>query len=99
MLYAVTMDVDIPRDLDEDVRTETLAREKAYCQDLQRGGEWLSIWRLPGRYANLSVFDVASHDRLHEILWNLPLFPFMEIEVQPLAQHPSALAAPTPDQR
>ena len=96
MLYAVTMVVDIPRDLDEAERTETLAREKAYCQDLQRGGEWVSIWRLPGQYANLSIFDVASHDRLHEILWNLPLFAFMEIDVQPLAEHPSALA---PDQR
>ncbi|MFW5470712.1 muconolactone Delta-isomerase [Knoellia sp. CPCC 206435] len=91
MLYAVTMVVDIPRDLDEAERTETLAREKAYCQDLQRGGEWVSIWRLPGQYANLSIFDVADHDRLHEILWNLPLFAFMEIDVQPLAQHPSAL--------
>lgn len=93
MLYAVTMDVDIPRDLDEAVRTETLAREKAYCQDLQRAGEWLEIWRLPGRYANLSIFDVADHDRLHEILWNLPLFAFMKIDVQPLAAHPSALPA------
>ncbi|WP_404386423.1 muconolactone Delta-isomerase [Knoellia locipacati] len=96
MLYAVTMVVDLPRDLDEDVRTETLAREKAYSQDLQRAGQWVSIWRLPGQYANLSIFDVADHDRLHEILWNLPLFPYMEIEVQPLAQHPSALPA---DQR
>ena len=87
------MTVNLPRDLDEAERTDVLAREKAYCQDLQRGGEWLEIWRLPGRYANLSIFDVTDHDRLHEILWNLPLFPFMEIEVQPLAQHPSALTA------
>lgn len=93
MLYAVTMDVDIPLDLDEAVRTDTLAREKAYCQDLQRAGEWVEIWRLPGRYANLSIFDVASHDRLHEILWGLPLFAYMDIDVQPLAAHPSALSA------
>lgn len=91
MLYAVRMDVAIPRDLPPAERTDTIAREKAYCQDLQRAGEWVSIWRLPGEYANLSVFDVESHDRLHEILWNLPLFPFMTIDVQPLAQHPSAL--------
>ena len=93
MLYAVTMTVDIPRDLDETERTDTIAREKAYCHDLQRGGEWVDIWRLPGRYSNLSIFDVSSHDRLHEILWNLPLFPFMDIQVQPLATHPSALPA------
>jgi muconolactone D-isomerase len=92
VLYAVTMVVQIPPDVPPDVRAEKIAAEKAYCQDLQRVGEWLSIWRLPGRYANLSIFDVAGHDRLHEILWNLPLFPYLSIEVQPLAAHPSALA-------
>jgi muconolactone D-isomerase len=91
MLYAVRMVVDIPGDLPPDRKAETIEREKAYCQDLQRAGEWVSIWRLPGQYANLSIFDVADHDRLHEILWNLPLFPFMSIEVHPLARHPSAL--------
>ncbi|MDQ1178611.1 muconolactone Delta-isomerase [Rhodococcus sp. SORGH_AS_0301] len=92
MLFAVTMQVDIPLDLDPDVRTDTLAREKAYSQELQRGGEWVHIWRLVGQYSNLSVFDVRDNERLHEILWNLPLFPYMTIEVTPLAHHPSAVA-------
>ena len=93
MLFAVTMDVAIPHDLDPDVRADTLAREKAYSQDLQRGGEWISIWRCVGQYSNLSIFDVADNARLHEILWNLPLFPYMTIAVTPLAQHPSDIAA------
>ena len=91
MLYAVRMDVAIPRDLDPAERAETVAREKAYSQELQRSGEWRHIWRITGQYSNLSIFDVASHDRLHEILWSLPLFPYMSIEVTPLAQHPSAI--------
>ncbi|MFM6850861.1 MAG: muconolactone Delta-isomerase [Terrabacter sp.] len=91
MLFAVRMDVDIPRDLDPAVRDETVAREKAYSQQLQRAGEWRHIWRVVGQYSNISVFDVASNERLHEILWGLPLFPFMTIEVTPLATHPSAV--------
>ena len=91
MLYAVRMDVAIPRDLDPAERAETVAREKAYSQELQRSGEWRHIWRIVGQYSNLSIFDVESHDRLHEILWSLPLFPYMSIEVTPLAQHPSAV--------
>jgi len=91
MLFAVTMDVRLPDDLDGDARAELLAREKAYSQDLQRAGEWVSIWRLAGRYANLSIFDVASNDRLHEILWDLPLFRYMTVEITALAHHPSAL--------
>lgn len=91
MLFAVTMDVNLPADLDPEVRADTLAREKTYSQDLQRGGEWVHIWRCVGQYSNLSIFDVRDNDRLHEILWNLPLFPHMDIEITPLAQHPSAI--------
>ena len=91
MLFHVTMDVDIPRDLDPAVREETVAREKAYSQELQRSGEWRHIWRIVGQYSNLSIFDVDSTDRLHEILWGLPLFPYMQIEVTPLTTHPSAV--------
>lgn len=92
MLFAVKMDVDLPHGMDADVRTDTLAREKAYSHDLQRAGEWVSIWRCVGQYSNLSIFDVADNERLHEILWNLPLFAYMRIEVTPLAPHPSDLA-------
>ncbi|MEU6657670.1 muconolactone Delta-isomerase [Streptomyces sp. NPDC046821] len=93
MLFAVRMDVNIPRDLDPEVRGDLVAREKAYCQELQKSGEWAHIWRCVGQYSNLSVFDVEDNEALHRILWNLPLFPFMTIEVTPLAQHPSDLAA------
>jgi muconolactone D-isomerase len=90
--FAVRMDVDLPLDMDPDVRTELLAREKAYSQELQRRGAWPHIWRVVGQYANLSIFDVESNEALHEILWNLPLFPYMTIEVTPLAAHTSDIA-------
>ncbi len=89
MLFAVTMDVSLPPDLDPGLRADTLAREKAYCQNLQSKGKWPHIWRVVGQYANLSIFNVDSTDELHEILWNLPLFPYMKVQVTPLAQHPS----------
>lgn len=93
MLFAVRMDVNIPRDLAPQVREDLVAREKAYCHQLQKSGEWVHIWRCVGQYANISVFDVADNEALHRVLWNLPLFPFMKVEVTPLAQHPSDLAA------
>ncbi|NDZ78347.1 muconolactone Delta-isomerase [Streptomyces sp. SID10853] len=93
MLFAVKMDVGIPRDLDEQVRADLVDREKTYCQELQKAGTWRHIWRCAGQYANLSIFDVADNEELHRILWNLPLFPFMTIDITPLTQHPSDLAA------
>ncbi len=91
MLYCVEMDVHAPRDADPAVFDRLKAEEKARAADLQRAGKWRHLWRVAGRYANISIFDVASHDELHAILSTLPLFPFMEISVTPLAQHPSAL--------
>lgn len=93
MLFAVTMDVALPHAMDPAVREEVLAREKAYCHDLQHAGEWVSIWRCVGQYSNLSIFDVRDNERLHEILWGLPLFTHMTIGVTALAQHPSDIAA------
>lgn len=91
MLFCVRMDVSIPRDLDPAEREDVVARERAYSQELQRGGEWAHLWRIVGLYSNISIFDVASNARLHEILSNLPLFPYMQIEVTALTEHPSAI--------
>jgi muconolactone D-isomerase len=92
MLFAVRMDDSIPQDMDGQARAELLATEKAYSQELQRKGEWQSIWRCVGEYANISIFDVSGNERLHEILWGLPLFPYMTLDITPLAAHPSDIA-------
>lgn len=95
MLFHVRMDVRIPHDLDPAVRAETVAREKAYSQDLQRAGKWPHIWRIVGEYSNISIFDVASNDELHQLLSALPLFAYMDIRVTPLATHPSDIGGTT----
>ena len=91
MLYLVRMDVRLPHDMPESVAADIKAREKAYAQELQRQGRWRHLWRVVGEYANYSVFDVDSNDALHDLLSRLPLFPYMQIQVTPLAQHPSAI--------
>ena len=91
MLYHVRMDVRPPSGIDPAAFERLKAEEKARAQELQRQGKWVHLWRIAGRYSNVSVFDVADHDELHGILSTLPLFPFMEVEVTPLARHPSAL--------
>lgn len=96
MLFAVRMDVELPADMEPQARGDLLAREKAYSQELQKAGKWPHIWRIVGRYANLSVFDVESNDELHEILWGLPLFGYMDVEVVPLTGHPSDIHLSAP---
>jgi muconolactone D-isomerase len=91
MLYVVRMDVHLPADLDPILAQDLKDRERAYSQELQRDGRWRSIWRIVGKYSNYSVFDVSGNDELQDILSALPLFPYMEIEVTPVARHPSRI--------
>lgn len=91
MLFMVQMEVRLPADMDP-AQTEALkAREREVAQALQRDGRWVHLWRVAGRYANVSIFDVDSPDELHELVSSLPLFPYIDAHVTPLARHPSAI--------
>lgn len=91
MLYMVHMIVDIPSSLDKELVERIKLEEKQYSQELQRSGKWVHLWRVVGEYANVSIFDAESNDELHDMLSKLPLFPYMQLTVTPLAKHPSAL--------
>ena len=90
MLFMVEMEVAIPLDFDVDEAARLKAEEKARFQELQAAGTWRHIWRVVGRYANVSVFDVGSNAQLHDLLTSLPLYPFMTIKVTALCRHPSS---------
>ena len=92
MLFHVQMDVQIPQGLNSDVAAQLIAKEKAYAQELQHSGKWRHIWRIVGEYANYSIFDVKDNAELHQLLSNLPLYPFMKISVTPLCRHPSSVS-------
>ncbi|MGY2184561.1 Muconolactone Delta-isomerase [compost metagenome] len=92
MLFQVAMQIHIPHDADQEKIRNLSAAEMKLAQNLQRQGKWLHLWRVAGKWANVSIFDVDSNDELHEILSTLPLFPFMALEVTPLSKHPASIA-------
>lgn len=91
MLYHVTMQVNLPPDMPAGTAENIKTAEKSYAQELQRQGKWVHLWRVAGRYSNISIFDVSSNDELHTLLSHLPLYPYLDITVTPLARHPSAI--------
>ncbi|SDV47223.1 muconolactone Delta-isomerase [Chitinasiproducens palmae] len=91
MLYHVSMHISIPDSVAPARVEEIKAAEKERAAEIQRAGKWPHLWRVTGQYANISIFNVESHDELHALLSSLPLFPFMSVTVTPLAQHPSAI--------
>ncbi len=91
MLFHVSIAVRIPHDIDPDKMKQMSAQEHEQAKELQLEGKWLHLWRVAGKYANVSIFDVESPAELHDILSSLPLYPFMEIEVTALCRHPGSL--------
>lgn len=89
MQYLVRMDVYPPKDMPAEKFNEIKAVEKAYSLKLQSEGKWPHIWRVVGAYSNYSIFEAKDNDELHDMLQNLPLFPYSTFQVVPLATHPS----------
>lgn len=91
MLFQVQMDVRLPHDMPAAQADALKKVERERAQALMREGTWRHLWRVAGRYANVSVFDVPDAQALHDILSTLPLFPYMQIEVTALCRHPSSI--------
>jgi muconolactone D-isomerase len=91
MLFHVKMVVKLPPDMPVERADQLKAAEKALAQRLQKEGIWRHLWRIAGHYANYSVFDVESPAQLNDLLFQLPLFPYMKIEVEALCRHPSSI--------
>ncbi len=91
MLFHLKMTVKLPTDMDPAKAAQLKADEKEFAQRLQREGKWRHLWRIAGHYANYSVFDVPSVEDLHDTLMQLPLFPYMDIEIDGICRHPSSI--------
>lgn len=91
MLFQVQMTVRLPHEMDTALAEDLKARERSLAQQLQQSGKWRHLWRIVGRYANVSIFDVSDAEELHTLLSSLPLFPYMEVEVNALCRHPSSV--------
>ena len=91
MLFQVEMDVRLPHDFPAEKVEALKQTERARAQELQRAGIWRHLWRVAGRYSNVSIFDVSGPQDLHDILSSLPLFPFMDMRITALCRHPSTV--------
>jgi muconolactone D-isomerase len=88
MEFLVNIDVRTPHDLDPDELAALQAAENARARELMADGALKRIWRIPGRRSNVSLYEAPDATALHAALTSLPLWPYMEIDVRPLAVHP-----------
>lgn len=88
--YLVQARLRLPGDMASTEREALLEAEYDRAAELAEAGTLRGIWRVPGARANVAIWSANSATELHEILSNLPLFPWMEITVTALAEHPVA---------
>ncbi len=68
---------------------ELLVKEAERARQLADAGILRRLWRVPGRRANWGLWTAQTTDELHAALSSLPLFPYLNITVHPLASHPN----------
>lgn len=69
-------------------RDRLRAAERARADELRESGILRRLWRVPGRAGTIGLYEAADATELHDALASLPMFPWMEIVVEPLARHP-----------
>ena len=89
MEFLVNIEIVWPPDEPEERRAAIFAEELEQGRRLAAAGQLRRLWRVPGRWANWSLYDVADATELHACLTSLPLYPWMDITVHALAQHPN----------
>lgn len=72
----------------DDVRDEVMAGERRRGRELMDAGTIRRIWRIPGRRANVGVWDAEDATALHAAIASLPAHPWMDVRVTALATHP-----------
>jgi muconolactone D-isomerase len=88
--FLVQGDVRLPADLEPERLRVLLEAELERGTALAEAGLLRAIWRVPGQLANRAIWSAEDATALHEALVSLPLWPYMQVEVTPLARHPLA---------
>ena len=87
MEFLTNIEINWPVDGDPAEKERLFAAELERGQELSRQGFQRRLWRVPGRWANWGLWECKDATELHEKLSSLPLYPWMDITVYPLAEH------------
>lgn len=87
--FLVHIEIEWPPDGDPTEFASLNKAERARAAELAAAGSIRRLWRIPGRRANWGLWDAEDATALHAAISSLPLFPWLSIEVHPLAAHPS----------
>lgn len=88
MEFLVRFEVNAPESMAPKERERLRSLERARAAEFREQGVLKRLWRVPGRRAVIGLWDAADATALHEALASLPMFPWMDVTIEPLAMHP-----------
>ena len=86
--YLVNIKFVWPDSITQEERAELRDREVKYAATLAEKGHLVRMWRVPGRRENWGLWRAKDTTELHEVLSSLPIWPYMDLQVLPMATHP-----------
>src|SRR5262245_2093810 len=89
MEFLVNIEIGWPADGDPETLARLTSAERVRGAELAASGEIRRMWRSPGRRANWGLWEAEDATALHAAISSLPMFPYLEVEVIPLAAHPT----------
>lgn len=89
MEFLVEIEVRWPPDGDQAQKERLVAAEARRARELAADGALLRLWRVPGRWANVGLWQAQDATALHDAIASLPFYPWLDVRVRPLARHPS----------
>lgn len=88
MEFLVEIQLTLPPRLAAEERSRLMEAEARRGRELADAGTIVRIWRVPGRTANVGLWEAPDATALHDAVASLPMFPYLRADVTPLATHP-----------
>ena len=85
--FLVQISISLPAQMPDAERETILEAERECGRALKTAGLICDIWRIPGRLANVGIWEARNATQLHGALTSLPLWPFASVSVTPLVDH------------
>ena len=90
MKFLVQIEVKLPSDFPNNELQELVEAEAKRARELIAAGLLEQIWRIPGRTANIGIWEAPDATVLHNALTSLPMWRWIDAQVTALAVHPNS---------
>jgi muconolactone D-isomerase len=87
MEFLVQIQVHLPPQMTAEERSRLMDAEIRRARELRDAGTIARMWRIPGRTANVGIWEAPEPTALHDAISSLPMFPYLLADVTPLATH------------